>query len=78
MRKLIHSIKITFSGSYVRSLFNKSKPASDRVGRPENDVGGNFSRSLLYLQEKGSNLLNDKTLKTHHLTASATKASHKA
>jgi len=32
-------------------LFNKSNPASDKVGRPENDAGGNFSRSLLYLNK---------------------------
>lgn len=42
----------TFSGSYVRSLFNKSKPASERTGDPVKDVAGNFFLSILYLKQK--------------------------
>jgi hypothetical protein len=41
---------LTLSGSYVSRLFNRSKPASDRIGRPEKDAAGNLSLSLLYLR----------------------------
>ena len=45
--------KLTFSGSYVRSLFNKSNPASVRTGDPVNEVAGNFLRKRLYLKQTG-------------------------
>lgn len=40
----------TFSGSYVRSLFKRSNPASESTGDPVKDVAGNFLRNRLYLK----------------------------
>lgn len=56
-----HIYFITLSGSYVRSLFSKSKPASDRVGEPVNEVAGNFLRNRLYLKEQASGKKHDIT-----------------
>lgn len=43
---------ITFSGSKVRSLFNRSNPASERTADPVKDAAGNFLRNKLYLEEE--------------------------
>lgn len=45
-------INNTFSGSYVRSLFKRSNPASESTGDPVKDVAGNFLLNRLYLKQK--------------------------
>jgi hypothetical protein len=56
---------ILLSGSYVRSLFSKSNPASDRTGAPVNEVAGNFLRNRLYLKVQVSGEKSDiTTMKT--------------
>lgn len=50
--KSTHVIKYTFWGSYVRSLFKRSNPASESTGDPVKDVAGNFLLNRLYLKQK--------------------------
>lgn len=46
----VTNYKNTFAGSYVRSLFKRSNPASESTGDPVKDVAGNFLRNILYLK----------------------------